>query len=61
MFKKLKIWLIRTFLGNRILLSSIFIELKNIHYHLDRLDAFYMTVNKIEIKKKEVKEDKKEN
>lgn len=50
MFKE---WFIKTFCGNRILLEEILIELKNIHYHLDRLDVFYMMVNKIEIKKEE--------
>lgn len=38
---------------NEKILKEILQELKNIHYHLDRLDAFYMMVNKIKIKKKE--------
>lgn len=57
--KILKEWFMRTFCMNRILLGSILIELKNIHYHLDRLDDFYRLVNKIEIKEKEIIEDKK--
>ncbi|GAG93060.1 unnamed protein product [marine sediment metagenome] len=44
MFKK---WFLRTFFGNRMLLESILMELRNIHYHSDRLEAFYMMVNKI--------------
>ena len=55
----LKQWFIRTFLGNRILLGNILIELQNIHFHLDRLEAFYMMVNKIEMKKDEIKEEEK--
>lgn len=41
------------------LLKEILQELKNIHYHLDRLDIGYMMVNRIEIKKKEIPKDKK--
>jgi len=44
MFKK---WFLGIFFGNRILLGNILIELRNIHYHLDRLDNFYKMVNKI--------------
>ncbi len=41
------------------ILKEILEELKNIHYHLDRLDIGYMMVNRIEIKKEEITEDKK--
>ena len=44
---------------NEKILKEILKELKNIHYHLDRLDAFYIMVNKIEIKENEIVEDKK--
>lgn len=44
---------------NEKILEEILQELKDIHFHLDRLDAFYMIVNKIEIKRKEIVEDKK--
>ena len=44
---------------NEKILKEILQELKNIHFHLDRLDAFYIMVNKIEMKEKEVTEDKK--
>jgi len=44
---------------NEKILKEILQELKNIHHHLDRLDAFYMMVNKIEMKKEEITEDKK--
>jgi len=44
MFKQ---FLIGIFLGKRILLGNILAELRNIHYHLDRLETFYMTVNNI--------------
>lgn len=43
----LKEWLIKIFCKKRILLENIVMELRNIHYHLDRLEAFYMMVNKI--------------
>ena len=42
------------------LLKEILEELKNIHHHLDNLEIFYMYVNRVEMKKEEVKkEDKK--
>ena len=37
---------------NEKILKEILQELKNIHYHLDRLDIGYMMVNRIEIKEK---------
>ena len=43
---------------NEKILKEILQELKNIHSHLDRLDAFYVMVNKIEIKKEEIVEKK---
>lgn len=43
----LKRWLIKTFYGNRILLENILMELRNLHYHLGRMEAFYMIANKI--------------
>jgi hypothetical protein len=43
----LKEWLIKTFFKKRILLENILIELRNLHYHLDRMESFYMMVNKI--------------
>jgi len=44
MFKQ---WFLRTFFGNRILLGNILVELRNLHYHLDRMELFYMKVNNI--------------
>jgi len=44
MFKR---WLIRTFCKKRILSENILMELRNIHYHFDRMETFYMIVNKI--------------
>lgn len=44
----LKRWLMRTFFRKRILLENILIELRNLHYHFDRVESFYMMVNKIE-------------
>jgi len=45
------------------LLKEILEELKNIHSHLETLESFYMFVNRVEMKKEEVKkeitEDKK--
>ena len=44
MFKQ---WLIRILFGKRILLENIIMELRGIHYHLDRMEYFYMVVNNI--------------
>ena len=45
------------------LLKEILEELRNIHNHLNNLETFYMFVNRVEMKKEEVKkeiiEDKK--
>ena len=56
MFKQ---WFLKTFFRNRILLENILLEIRNVHYHLDRIESFYMMVNKIEMKKEEVPKDKK--
>lgn len=50
----LKMWLIKTFCKKRILLENILLELRNIHHHLDRLDAFYMVINKIKEDKEKI-------
>lgn len=50
---KLRLWFIRTFCKNTLLLQKIATELQNIHFHLDHLESFYMTVNNI----REVKEN----
>ena len=52
MFKQ---WFLRTFCQNRILLANILVELRNIHYHFDRMEALYVMVNKIGEKKEEIK------
>jgi uncharacterized protein (UPF0335 family) len=41
------------------ILKEILQELKNMHFHLDNLETFYMFVNRVEMKKKEIMEDKK--
>lgn len=45
------------------ILKEILQELKDIHYHLDNLEVFYKYVNRVEMKKEEIKreivEDKK--
>ncbi|MBA7562089.1 hypothetical protein ES708_03738 [subsurface metagenome] len=41
------------------ILKEILQELKNIHHHLDNLETLYKFTNRVEIKEKEVKEDKK--
>lgn len=43
----LKQWFLRTFFRNTILLENILMELRNLHYHFDRMEKFYMMVNKI--------------
>ena len=55
----LKQWFLRTFFRKEILLESILIELRNLHYHFDRIESFYMMVNKI-VEEKE-KEEKAKN
>jgi len=58
MFKQ---WFLKTFFRNRILLENILLEIRKVHYHLDRIESFYMMVNKIEMKKEEVKEEVPKN
>jgi len=41
------------------ILKEILEELKNIHSHLNNLETFYMYVNRVEMKKEEITEDKK--
>ena len=41
------------------LLKEILEELKNIHSHLDNFEVFYKYVNRVEMKKEEITEDKK--
>ena len=41
------------------LLKEILEELKNIHSHLDNFEVFYKFVNRVEMKKDEITEDKK--
>lgn len=43
----LKAWLMKTFFRKRILLENILIELRNLHYHFNRMESFYMVVNNI--------------
>ncbi|MBA7556363.1 hypothetical protein ES705_49068 [subsurface metagenome] len=43
----LKMWLLKIFCRKEVLLENILMELRNIHYHLDRLESFYMVVNNI--------------
>ena len=42
---------------NEKLLKEILKELKNIHFHLNNLETFYRFVNRVEMKKKEIKKD----
>jgi len=42
------------------ILKEILQELKNIHFHLDNMETLYKFTNRVEIKKEEVPEDKKE-
>jgi len=51
----LKQWFLRTFFWRRILLENILMELRNLHFHFDRMEEFYIMVNKIEVKKEEEK------
>ena len=41
------------------ILKEILQELKNIHSHLETLESFYMFVNRVEMKKEEIPENKK--
>ena len=56
MFKR---WFLGFFFGNRILLSNILIELRALHYHVDRMEYFYMHVNNIKEEEKIVDEKPK--
>jgi len=49
MFKQ---WFLRIFFGNRILLKNILIELRNLHYHFDKIETLYRMVNNIKEKEK---------
>ena len=44
---------------NEKILKEILQELKNIHFHLDNLEVFYKSVNRVEMKKEETTENKK--
>jgi len=44
---------------NEEILKEILQELKNIHFHLENLETFYRFVNRVEMKGKEITEDKK--
>jgi len=41
------------------ILKEILQELKDMHSHLDNLETFYRFVNRVEMKEKEITEDKK--
>jgi len=41
------------------ILKEILQEIKDIHSHLNDLDSLYKFVNRVEMKKEEIKEDKK--
>ena len=44
---------------NEKILREILQEFKDIHSHLNNLETFYMFVNRVEMKKEEITEDKK--
>jgi len=50
----LKQWFMKTFFGRRILLENILMELRNLHYHFDRMENFYMLVNKIKVEEEKI-------
>ena len=41
------------------ILKEILQELKNLHSHLENMETFYRFVNRVEMKEKEITEDKK--
>jgi len=41
------------------ILKEILQEIKDMHSHLDNLETFYRFVNRVEMKEKEITEDKK--
>ena len=57
----LKQWFLSIFFGKRILLENILIELRNLHYHFDRIESFYMMVNKIVEEKEKIIDEKTKN
>ena len=58
MFKQ---WFLRTFFRRRILLENILVELRNLHFHFDRIENFYMLVNKIKVEEEKIINEKAEN
>ncbi len=44
MFKQ---WFLGIFFGNRILLGNILMELRNLHFHFDKIETLYKMVNNI--------------
>jgi len=44
---------------NEEILKEILQELKNLHSHLENIEVFYKFVNRVEMKGKEITEDKK--
>ena len=58
MFKQ---WFLKTFFGKRILLEEILRELKNLHFHFDRMETFYMMVNKIKEVDEKIIDEKAKN
>lgn len=57
MLKQLKQWFLRTFFKKIILLEYILMELRNLHYHFDKIETLYKMVNNI--KEEEETVDKK--
>ena len=50
----LKQWFLRTFFRKTVLLENILVELRNLHYHIDRMESFYMTVNNIKVEEEKI-------
>ena len=44
---------------NEEILKEILQEIKKLHFHLENLETFYRFVNRVEMKGKEITEDKK--
>jgi len=44
MFKQ---WFLKTFFRKTVLLENVLVELRNLHFHFDRIEEFYILVNNI--------------
>lgn len=59
MLKRIQRWFVGRFYRKEILLENILVELRNLHYHMDKMESFYMLVNNIKTEEEENTENRK--